>query len=67
MLFPLEFLANFPAGNPVLNVLKAGKDVAGAKNLIAAVEEGEDLTPSRRLEVAKAPSLSSMPKKGLLG
>lgn len=49
VLFPLEFLANFPAGKPVLKVLK-GKDVTGAKK---GQDEG-DVKAKLRLESAAA-------------
>lgn len=68
VLFPLEFLANFPASRvPVLECLKAGKEVAPAKIKPVAIQEDSAAATEQQAigSHAKAgPSTSTAKLKG---
>lgn len=69
VLFPLEFLANFPASRvPVLECLKAGKEVAPAKIKPMAIQEDSAAATEQQAIGSHAkpgPSTSKAKLKGL--
>lgn len=70
VLFPLEFLANFPASRvPVLECLKAGKEVAPAKIKPMAIQEDSAAATEQQQAIGShakpGPSTSKAKLKGL--